>query len=206
MPWQLQWQRIKGKQRCRAHAVCMFVCALGREAGIWKEELAWTFWVVAEVLGCVGHRGNAADVGWEAVLGVRRTHLEAIGVLERDAMCPGIPGSKQINSWAICCDLPCSLSWAELIYSTKHQLVNQTIISTPLYCFSSLFLLSFPIKSWESVARWTEPSVYLSAMEWSLGAWMCDQHLQPFSAPCVATPIYTLLAALYPLYEEFKAS
>lgn len=146
MPWQLQRQRIKGKQRCRAHAVCMFVCALGREAGMWKEELAWTFWVVAEVLGRVGHRGNAADVGWEAVLGVRRTHLGAIGVLERDAMCPSIPGSEQINSWAISCDLPCSLSWAELIYSTTVCLQHKAPASKSNHYFNSplLFFLLIP--------------------------------------------------------------
>lgn len=49
------------------------------------------------MLGHGGHRGDAADVGWEAVLGARTTLLEATGVLERDAMCPGIPDS-QISS------------------------------------------------------------------------------------------------------------
>lgn len=44
----------------------MFLCALGREAGIEKEELAWMLWVVTEVLGHVGHKGDGGRQSWES--------------------------------------------------------------------------------------------------------------------------------------------
>lgn len=156
-------------------------------------------------LDAVGGDWSAGPCGtqrgwWEAVLGVRTTLPEAIGVLERDAMCPGIPGwilwaNQLLNS------LLQFMSWAKLICSTTVLSTAQSWSIKPL--FQLLFII-FPLHSCclsqcRAGNLWPgkQSPLHLSVMEWSLGAWICDA--APWSASSAFLSLLCGYTYLYPV-------